>query len=91
MDCSSFREYQPAPPWSSLQAAVWTSAPLWSSPQTAGKYLLCCGLANGSICSRPGEAIEVIKHKIPENIAGCTPLLAATAGVVDTSEVSVFN
>lgn len=86
MGCSSLREYQHAPPWSSQQTAVWTSALLWSSAWTIEKYLLHC-----DICSRPGEAVEVTEHKVSECAPGCAPLLGATVGVVDTSEISGFN
>lgn len=93
MGCSSFREYQPGPLHgaSSQQAAVWTSAPMWSSPQATGKYVLHCGLSHGNICFRPGEAVEVIEHKTSENMPGCAPVLGATVGSVGNSDSPRFN
>lgn len=36
----SFWEYPPIPAWCPPQGTVWIPAPVWSSPQAAGNYLL---------------------------------------------------
>lgn len=81
--------------------STWSTRPL--SKLRCG-HLLHCGPLHRpqeNMCSvmslpwkhllQPGEAVEVIEHRISENMPGCAPVLGATIGGVNNSDLAGFN